>query len=199
MGSTIDVIGHYQHEEKSKLIVVGGHFDPATFLFFLVYSFQSSELFMKIYLFFKSWTNSPWQTLRANWPPGQNLVSFDSRRGLFFHSGHFRYRVFNKPPPTLFRIERKKANKPIRWSWRISWYSISGWLIGWFYFGTEQRGILFERTPCNLTRRYTFKLYGGVPLLSRYFSAQAIISLLASPSPFRRTPKINQYLPFLTF
>ena len=54
MGSTIDMIGHYQHEEKSKLIVVGGHFDPATFLFFLVYSFQSSELFMKIYLFFKS-------------------------------------------------------------------------------------------------------------------------------------------------
>ena len=26
MGSTIDVIGHNQHEEKSKLIVVGGHF-----------------------------------------------------------------------------------------------------------------------------------------------------------------------------
>ena len=54
MGSTIDMIGHYQHEEKSKLIVVGGHFDPATILLFLVYSFQSSELFMKIYLFFKS-------------------------------------------------------------------------------------------------------------------------------------------------
>ena len=54
MGSTIDVIGHYQHEEKSKLIVVGGHLDPATILLFLVYSFQSSELFMKIYLFFKS-------------------------------------------------------------------------------------------------------------------------------------------------
>ena len=143
---------------------------------------------MKINL---SWTNLPWQTLWPNWPPGQNLVSFDSQRGLFFHSGHFRYRVFNKPPPNLFRT------KPIRWSWRISWYSISGWLIGWFYFGTEQRGIMFERTPCNLTRRYTFKLYGGVPLLSRYFSAQAIISLLASPSPFRRTPKINQSLPFL--
>ena len=54
MGSTIDVIGHNQHEEKTKLIVVGGHFDPATILLFLVYSFQSSELFMKIYLFFKS-------------------------------------------------------------------------------------------------------------------------------------------------
>ena len=50
IGSTIDVIGNYQHEEKSKLIVVGGHFDPATFLFFLVYSFQSSEIFMKINL-----------------------------------------------------------------------------------------------------------------------------------------------------
>ena len=59
-------------------------------------------------------------------------------------------------------------------------------------------GVLFERTPCNLTRRYTFRLYGGVPFLSRYFSAQAIISLLASPTPFRRTPKINQSLPFLT-
>ena len=73
-----------------------------------------------------------------------------------------------------------------------------GSLHGWFYFGTEQQGVLFERTPCNLTRRYTFKLYGGVPLLSRYFSAQAIISLLASPSPFRRTHKMNQSLPFLT-
>ena len=54
IGSTIDVIGNYQHEEKSKLIVVGGHLDSATILLFLVYSFQSSELFMKIYLFFKS-------------------------------------------------------------------------------------------------------------------------------------------------
>ena len=54
MGSTIDMIGHYQHEEKTKLIVVSGHCDPATILLFLVYSFQSSELFMKIYLFFKS-------------------------------------------------------------------------------------------------------------------------------------------------
>ena len=54
MGSTIDMIGHYQHEEESKLIVVGGHLDPATILLFLVYSFQSSKIFMKIYLFFKS-------------------------------------------------------------------------------------------------------------------------------------------------
>ena len=40
MGSTIDMIGHYQHEEKSKLIVVGGHLDSATILVFLVYSFN---------------------------------------------------------------------------------------------------------------------------------------------------------------
>ena len=137
MGSTIDMIGHYQHEEESKLIVVGGHLDPATILLFLVYSFQSSKIFMKIYLFFKSWTNLPWQTLWPNWPPGQNLVSFDSRRGLFFHSGHFRYRVFNKPPPTLFRNEMKKgqqANQMKLKNFMVQHIWLAHWLVLFWYW-----------------------------------------------------------------
>ena len=102
------------------------------------------------------------------------------------------YGVFKWPYPFQYRKEKRPTSQSDEEFHGTA--DLVGSLHGWFYFGTEQQGVLFERTPCNLTRRYTFKLYGGVPFLSRYFSAQAIISLLASPSPFRRTPKINPSL-----